>query len=188
MLARIAEGDEYSFAVLYRHFYHELRPIGWRCVESGVEPAEVMQLTFMKLWLSRERLATIDNLKAWIVTVAYREYLMAVRKKLHYEEKMEQLGSNRLAHSGPVTPLQVVNYEELKRFTQEIIRELSPQRRAVYELSRDEGLTINEIAARLSISPNTVKSVLQTALKLIKEKLAEAGYGPFAFIFFFTIS
>jgi len=141
----------------------------------------------MKLWLNRERLHAIVNLKAWIVTVAYREYLMAVRKKLNYEDKIEKLASEASANSGPVTPFQVINYQELKRFTEEVIQELSPQRRAVYELSRSEGLKINEIAERLSISPNTVKSVLQTVLKLIKEKLTEAGYGPFAFLFFLQI-
>lgn len=182
LLALVAEGDEYSFAILYRHFYQELKPIGWRCVESGIEPAEVMQLTFMKLWLNRERLLEIANLRAWIVTVAYREYLMAVRKKLNHEDKMEKLANEPLPDSGPVTPFQSINYQELKRFTQEVIQDLSPQRKQIYQLSRDEGLKINEIAERLSISPNTVKSVLQTVLKLIKEKLIEAGYGPFSLI------
>lgn len=184
LLALIAEGDEYSFSILYRHFYRELQPIGWRCVKSGIEPAEVMQLTFMKLWLNRERLLQIENLKAWVVTVAYREYLMAVRRKLNYEGRMEKIASEANTENDLANPFQFVNYQELKRVIQEAIQELSPQRRTIYELSREEGLKVDEIAARLSISPNTVKSVLQTTLKLIKKKLIEAGYGPFSLIIF----
>jgi RNA polymerase sigma-70 factor (ECF subfamily) len=183
-LAQVAAGDEYSFAVLYHQLYSELKPIRWRCVESGIEPSEVMQLSFVKLWLNRERLSEIKNLKAWIITVAYREYLMAVRKKLNYEDRLGVIASEPDVANAPITPFQIVNYQELKRITKEIIQELSPQRRAIYELSRDENLKIEEIATRLSISPNTVKSALQTSLKLIREKLIEAGYGPFSLIIF----
>jgi RNA polymerase sigma-70 factor (ECF subfamily) len=184
LLERIAEGEEASFAVLYRFYYRELQPIGWRCIESGIEPAEVMQLTFMKLWVNRERLVHIENLRAWVFTIAYREYLMAVRKKISYEEKLGQMATDGAVSNGPVTPFQVVNYHALQQCIQDILEGLSPQRKMIYALSRHEGLKIDEIAARLSISPNTVKSVLQTVLKVIKEKLTQAGYGPLTLIIF----
>src|SRR5690606_7583121 len=106
----------------------------------------------------------------WLIKVAYREYLMAVRKKLNYGDKLAELSEQTL-EGEPVTPFHAVNYNELKRAAQAAVQSLSPQRRAIYEMSRDEGLKIDEIAKRLSISPNTVKSVLQTVLKLIREKL-----------------
>ena len=49
---------------------------------------------------------------------------------------------------------------------------LSPRRRLVYQLSRDQGLNLQEIAARLRLSPNTVKNHLVIALKFIRKYLS----------------
>lgn len=184
MLQRIVEGDERAFAIFYRHYYMELEPISWRCLESGIEPSEVLQMAFTKMWLNREKLLDIENLKAWVVKIAYREYLMAVRKKISDETRLKKYSADSQEESSPVTPFHVANYNEMKACIRQVIQSLSPQRKAVYQMSREEGLKIDEIAKRLSISPNTVKSVLQTVLKLIKEKLITEGFGPFAFLFF----
>jgi RNA polymerase sigma-70 factor (ECF subfamily) len=52
-------------------------------------------------------------------------------------------------------------------------------------MSRRQGLKIDEIAQQLSLSQQTVKNVLQTVLKIIRQHLTAAGYGPYLTIFIF---
>ena len=65
---------------------------------------------------------------------------------------------------------------ELQRHVQEVVKELPPQRRRIYQLSRDEGMSREEIATYLNISKSTVKNSIFTSLQLIREHLKRAGY------------
>jgi len=53
---------------------------------------------------------------------------------------------------------------------------LPEQRRRIYQMSRDEGMKIVEIAERLAISPNTVKNTLVVSLRFIRQYLADRGH------------
>lgn len=48
---------------------------------------------------------------------------------------------------------------------------MPPQRRMVFNLSREEGLSYKEIADKLNISTNTVKNHLVKALQTIRQTL-----------------
>lgn len=177
---RIAEGDESAFGILYRLIYPLLQPVCKRSEAVGIPAEDIMQLTFLKVWLNREQLPGIVNLNAWIIRIAYREYLMAVRKKLVYEEKIESYGRETATGDAPADLRASIN--EIKVLTQQVVNTLSPQRKAIYEMSREQGLSIKDIAGKLGISPNTVKSTLQTVLKMIREELTLQGFGPFSII------
>src|SRR5690625_7107885 len=55
--------------------------------------------------------------------------------------------------------------KELEKEIDELLDQLSPRQKEVYILSRENGLTLDEIAARLKISPNTAKNHLVHALR-----------------------
>jgi RNA polymerase sigma-70 factor (ECF subfamily) len=54
---------------------------------------------------------------------------------------------------------------------QEAVEALSPQRKMVFQLSREEGLTYEQIARRLQISTNTVRNHLTASLQFIRGHL-----------------
>lgn len=184
LLLRIAEGDELAFKRLHRLYYEELKPLIWRYSDTGIDPREILQETFLKVWLSREKLPDIDNFRAWIFKVASREYLLALRRKLNYGRRLDAYAATGRDNE-PMTPLQVTHLEEINRCIARAVSRLSPQRRTIYDMSRRQGLTIDEIAGQLSLSQQTVKNVLQTVLKIIREQLTSAGYGPYLTIFIF---
>lgn len=187
ILERIAEGEEDAFKILYEFYYEELRPLVWKYADSGIDAKEILQETFMKVWISRDKLPEIRNFRAWIFKIASREYLIALRKKLNYGKRLDAYSLTPDSDNSPVTPYEVTHAETIKACVGEVISQLSPQRKAIYEMSRKEGLKIYEIAQQLSISPQTVKNVLQLVIKTIRQRLAAAGYGPFTFlIYFFT--
>jgi RNA polymerase sigma-70 factor (ECF subfamily) len=56
------------------------------------------------------------------------------------------------------------------------MREELPERcRAVFELSRLEGLSITEVAKRLHISPKTAENQLTKALRILRRALRHHG-------------
>ena len=64
-----------------------------------------------------------------------------------------------------------IRHSQLLNIIEKEISLLPPKMREVFELSRNEKLSHNEIAEHLGISPQTVKKQVQNALKILKIKL-----------------
>ena len=62
-----------------------------------------------------------------------------------------------------------LDVKELHRLIQHAVNKLPAQRKKIYQMSRNQGKSIHEIAAALQISPNTVKNALVKSLKFIRE-------------------
>ncbi|UYQ94525.1 RNA polymerase sigma-70 factor [Chitinophaga horti] len=180
LLQQVSEGDENSFEQLYRHYYPRLRPFVCKHTGSDAQAEEIIQETFIRIWLNREKLPEVTHFSAWVYKVASREFLTALRKKLTYEEKIGalQYAAGEVASS----PFEQMQVREIKALVSEAVERLPDQRRRVFRMSRDQGLKVNEIAEQLSISPQTVKNMLTTSLRQIREHLAAAGH-PYLLIY-----
>lgn len=183
ILLQVAEGDEKAFHVLYRHFYARLKPVVYKYVDDGIDAEEILQQAFLKVWLNRDKLPEVENVHAWIYRIAYREYLIALRTRMNYEARLEKYATQ--IDSDPELPNENTHLEDIKKNIQQVVNNLPPQRKAIYQLSRNEGMNTAEIAERLGIAPQTVKNVLFIVLKTIREHLIAAGYGPLTVILFF---
>ena len=64
---------------------------------------------------------------------------------------------------------------EYDRLLRDALDRLSPQRRMVYQLSRDKGLNHEEIAHHLHLSRHTVKNHMVEALRHIRHYLGQHG-------------
>ena len=52
------------------------------------------------------------------------------------------------------------------------VEELPPQRKLIYQLSREQGLSYKEIAEKLNISEKTIESNIRLALKTLRALLS----------------
>jgi RNA polymerase sigma-70 factor (family 1) len=174
LLERIANGDEAAFAMLFYTYVGVLQPFVMKLTRSVADTEEVIQETFMRIWMNREKLAEVRSLHAWIYTIAANECYKYLKKRSGKNSVVSALG--RVEGEGDLSVLDGLNLKEVNRLVVEAVGRLAPNRRRIYQMSRDEGLKIPEIAARLSISPNTVKNTLVVSLKFIRKWLAERGH------------
>jgi len=173
---RIADGDEAAFASLFNRYYPLLRPFIFKFTRSADKTEEMLQETFMRIWLNRDQLPDIEHLHAWIFTIASRQCLQAIRTELNHRKKLAQL--QKLQETGLVTntPLETTQLAEISRLVSQAVSKMPPQRQRIYRMSREQGLKPAAIAETLSLSVATVKNVLVTALKDIRDHLGAAGH------------
>jgi len=74
--------------------------------------------------------------------------------------------------------LQKVQVSETQRLIDEAVAQLPDQQRAVFMLSRYEGLNYEQIGLQMGIAGNTVKNHLVKALKFIREYLGNKYGSP----------
>ncbi|MBE9601809.1 RNA polymerase sigma factor [Pedobacter sp. MC2016-24] len=173
LLTQIAEGDEKAFAVLFYRYLPVLHPYALKFTKSEAAAEEIIQDTFLRVWLNREKIETVDNVKAWLYKYASNECLNYLRKQLKQVKAIDQLTAEHPLQSNVTTD--TINLNDINHLIAQVVDKLPAQRKKIYQLSRLEGLSIPEIAASLDLSPNTVKNALVISLKTIRTHLNNHG-------------
>lgn len=140
-----------------------------RLTGSAEQAEDIVQEVFMKLWDDRARLPEIENINAWIFTMAQHKAFNSFRKIMRQElmileliRKTENLSENNANN---------LSLKEAEQILAKAIEQLPQQQKLVYQLSREQGLKHEEIARQLNLSPGTVKNHMIRALKTLREQL-----------------
>lgn len=173
LLARIAEGDENAFSVLFETYLDRLKPFIEKLTVSPDDTREIIQETFVRIWLSRDKLQHVEHPSAYIFKIAANQYHMYIRRRLSQERAVS--GYEETVPQSSNTTENTLRLNELHRLIQDAISKLPEKRRLIFHMSRNEGMSIREIATALDLSPKTVKNTLFTALTNIRQYLAAAG-------------
>ncbi len=173
LLLQVADGDEKAFKQLFELYGKLLYPFLFRTVKSKASAEELIQETMLKVWLNRDRLPSIDHPRKWIFKIASNIAYTGLQRHLLEERIISELKERQQGYEDPE---QKYALNELKRHVQEAVNQLPTERRRIYLLSREAGMSREEIADQLNISPKTVKNTIYSALKDIREHLEKAGY------------
>lgn len=182
LFQRISEGDETAFGILFNTSLMTLEPFIRKLVKSPDSAKEVIQATFLRVWLSRDKLSAIDHPKAWLYKVAANECYTYMRKEATEYRLRETVV---VSEDETDTATRRLTLKELHAIIAEAVMLLSPQRRRIYQMSRNKGMKIPEIATELDLSPSSVKNALVFSLKAIREHLRKNGHAiPLVYLLF----
>ena len=170
ILTAVAHGDEQAFALLFRHYYPFLADHLLRVVNSEPVMEELLQDVFLKIWMNREALTKVENFAAYLYIVSKNHALNALEKLAsEFNAKSRYLKDPQLFEDQPGDEHKALQTALLD----EAIDSLPERQKQVYLLHRHERLSYIEIAEKLGIGRETVKTHLEKAVKSIKEYLGD---------------
>lgn len=160
LLALVAEGDEMAFRQLFLHWHPLLAGYIFRITESREMTEEIVQDVFLKIWMIRETLTSVENFKHFLLVVGRNKTFDALKKQLR-EKRRHRAWQAELQPEGQPAE----NELDLLRLSliDHAIESLPPRQKEVFLLSRNDRLTYKEIAGRLEISPESVKTHIRLA-------------------------
>ncbi len=169
-IAAIRDGDEQAFSAFYMGYADSLIQFLTRITGNADDAEEVTQEAFATLWEKRELLDPHTSLYGFVYGMARNMAFRMLRAKTAENKKAEEQSYDvnefaGLADEGLITA-------ETSLLLEEVIRNMPDQRRRVFELSRKEGLSYNEIAREMGISLNTVRTHMSLALKELRAALS----------------
>jgi RNA polymerase sigma-70 factor (family 1) len=170
ILAMFRNGDEDAFKQVYDQHHRKIYLFAYSYLKSREQSEEVLQETFLKLWLTRTNLDTEQPVEALLFTICRNLVMDAFRKKLRTAEQRSLLVSEMAGEQDNHTEEKVI-LSDLMKFAENAIAELPRQQQTVFRLSKQEGMSYDEISQHLNISPNTVKNHLVGAMKTLRGKL-----------------
>ena len=167
-----ARGDEQAFKLLFDRYHGRLFQYIFSIVKSQEVSEELVMDVFLKLWQAKEMLPEIKNMESFLFRIAYNksiDFFRAVSKDKRFTALLWDKIQTR-STSNADDPLLLQEYETKVR---QAINLLPAQRRKIFNLSQEEGLTNTQIAEELGISKNTVANTLVEARQFIKTYLAK---------------
>ncbi|MEX8546591.1 MAG: RNA polymerase sigma factor [Mucilaginibacter sp.] len=173
-ICQLRAGDEPAFAAVYERYGEKVYRLAFRFLKDRAQSEEIVQETFIKLWLTKSQLDPQGNLWLYLFVIAKRLSINALRQHNQSADALGQFAT-RMVETHNVTEEQIIAHD-LEQFTEKILQKLPNQQQQVFKMSRREGLTHKEIAERLHISPNTVKNHMVEALKTLKSYLKYADF------------
>ena len=184
LFSQLSLGDETAFTRIFHFYSRRLYPWLLKKTKEPAAAEEIIQDTFLKLWVNRERLGGIENREGYIYKIAANLILDHFRK-LAMEHKIlnrfQQSKSNTVEASTQGT----IDLRETQKIIDQAVYQLPQQRKLIYSM-RQNGMSYDEIAAQLGLSANTVRNQLISAGKFIRGYLMENGISSLALITFYT--
>jgi len=157
--------------------------IGYIYTESRLLAEEIVQDVFIKVWLKRAELPAIGNFAGWLFTVAKHQAFNSLRNRSNRERAMQELVWQAPVTAG--TADEKLNGAQVRQLVAEAMDLLTQQQRQVFQLIRIEGLSREDAAKKMGLSPNTVKVHLNIGLKTIRAYLVKNGaYVPVILILY----
>lgn len=170
LLHLISEGDETAFARLFDRFKDDLYYLTLSLTKSAAAAEDVLQEVFLKIWLNRKALPSIDNFHGYLVVMTRRVILNQLRKlerQKNRELTVQQSMPTEITDDA-VDRLQAKQYDSL---LQSVLELIPAQQAAVFRLVKLRGLSREETASEMGLSPETVKKHLERAMKSIRAML-----------------
>ncbi len=159
-----------AFDAIYEKYCKRLYAFVIRYVKQEEDAEEIVQEVFIKIWENRKKINIYASFESYLFTITYNSAISLLRKKVHEKKYLEYLYSVQTEETS-VELTDEIYFSELNNKMQSLLNELTPRQKEIFLLSREEGLTHEEIAKKLGISVNTVKNHIVSVLSFLKSNI-----------------
>jgi len=164
---QIADGDETAFRILFERYKRKFYRAAYRMSGSHYLSEEVVQETFIRVWSKRTFFRELESPVGYLHTLFYRQLSQRYQK-----DAAERQLSGEVIEMPYRDDLNAEDIELLKRRYQQLekaVMQLPLQQARVFYLVKEKGLSREEAARQLHVSPNTVRNHLARAIKALRK-------------------
>ncbi len=159
----LKRGEELAFTEIYERYFNELYISAYKILGTDNGADDSVQETFMSLWKYRAGL-DIQNLRSYLHrslrNAALKAYLLRKADTLFFERLSNV--TNELLSADPLV------YKELHSKLVTLIKKLPQDQQKIYNMSRAQLMTYQQIAEELQISIKTVEKKMSLSIKHLR--------------------
>ncbi len=178
---RVKSGEKEAYQALFERYAPKIYHFALSYLKSTADSEELVQDVFLKVWEKREILDATQNIKAFVFKIAINTIYDFIRRKNIENAFQEFSKANYAADSNNTWDTLI--FEEMQTTINSLVAQMPEQRKKIFKLSKNKGLSNDEIAQELNLSKRTVENQLYRALLFLKEHLRNES--AIALLFFF---
>lgn len=169
---QLLRGGEAAFTQIYHRFWPVLYAVAQRYLKDDEMAKDAIQHVFMQLWECKEDLALDTNLKNLLFTMTKNHLINVIRHNNMVIQKNYEWA--QMCESNE-TWLEKMQGEGKLQLLEQCIETLPEQKKRILHYKLDDHFSNQQIADVMGLSVQTVKNQYTTALKLLRERLADEG-------------
>lgn len=170
-IKELQKNSHKAFNVIYDMYADKLYGFVLAHTKSQQIAEDIVQETFLKLWKIRGSISLDGSLQSLLFAISKNKIIDNFRTQINQVEfetfveyfEDENFNENEIEKK--------LNYDDFLISLKLSKKVLSERQLEIFELSRTNGKSIEEIAERLNLSEQTVKNQLSSSLKKIRQQL-----------------
>ena len=171
LILGLKRGDHDSYETLFKLYYAKFVNFADAIIKDRNAAKDIVQDAFIKIWANRARLDENQVLQNYIYVIVKRLILLYLRDHRPAESLDSEVAQKLQSTAWGGQDLIVIANETRNRM-QDIIARMPAQRRTVFAMSRNQGMTNKQIAEALQISVKTVERHMTLALAELRENIS----------------
>ncbi|WP_163325558.1 RNA polymerase sigma factor [Draconibacterium mangrovi] len=184
LLLRLKQDDKVAFYNLYERYSKRLYSFVFRFIKQESDTEEIVQEVFVKIWEKRRTIDAYSSFESFLFTIAYNSTISLFRKRINEKKYLEHLFALQKEKKTPEL-IDEIQFNDLKEQVSYLIDALTPRQKEIYKLSRESGLTYQEIGEKLNISATTVKKHMANTLSYLKTNMQNNMFAALLFMHLF---
>ncbi len=184
LVGQALAGDQRAFELLVSRYHRPLVSCIQGFLKDNEQVNDVLQHVFLQLYVFLPMLLRNVSLKAWLFQVARHRCLDELRKRrrraeipfstLEWKYREEELSPIEAIPDPEPLPEEVAERMDLQCSLQQAMFSLSPKCRSIVRLHCFRQLSFSEIARRLNMPENTVKTYYYRSLPRLRRALVSS--------------
>lgn len=171
LFAKVECGDVEAFTTVYNKYHKLLYVLAYRYLMNPTLAEDAVQHVFTRFWEFRSELHIGINMKNYLVTMTKNHILNVIRNENTILAKNYEIAQGISPYED--TLVENLEKKELMTILYKAVDMLPPQKREICLMKINEELSNQEIADRLKLSINTIKTHYSDALKLLRVYLGK---------------
>jgi len=179
---KVKKGDMSAFETIYKELFSGLCQYAFQLINDYFLAEETVQDVFLQLWETRHTLYSEElSLKNYLYRITYNQCMDILKKRKTQKGRLVQFTPDdewtMIAEKYGFDDEMIAHFEveETMALVEKMVEQLPDQCRTIFRLSRDEGMTNEEIAQQLNLSKSTVRVQLYRATQKLREGLVSLG-------------
>ena len=157
-LEALARDDRSAFDALYLKYAAKTEEFLYRMLKDHSEAEDITQDIFLKIWRNRTSIGAVD---------AFGPYLFRMARNAVYDRFDNRSVRENYARRASLLPEyelpdSAIDSRDLLLLIRMVVEKMPEQRRRIFRMSREEGLSNDQIAEQLSISRRTVENQMRS--------------------------
>lgn len=166
LFAKVEHGDVDAFVGIYNKYHKLLYVLAYRYMASHEKAEDAVQHVFTRFWEYRTELHVGVSLRNYLITMTKNHILNVIRNENNAIAKNYEIAQSTPEYEDVL--VENMEKKELMSLFYKALDMLPLQKREVCLMKVRDELTNQEIAERMKLSINTIKTHYSEALKLLR--------------------
>lgn len=170
-LEQLRKGSYKDFTKLYELYASRLYAFALNLTHVEALAEDIVQETFIKVWLHREQINVNLSFNSFLFTMARNQLLNEFRRQVNGPLFLEEVAFHESVEEDETAIERKLSFEEFNHRLEIAKQKLSPRQQELFELNKEQGLSIADIAAKTSITEQSIRNQISQALHILRKEL-----------------